>query len=103
MNYYSLDLFGLLEKTLPGEFGGGPGDYQLVEEEDHRGQTHLPLRVAPTVGPGDERRLLSRAHEELARGSRGNRMMEDVWRRAGALRGRRRRANRTPRGKGLPP
>ena len=102
MNYYSLDLFGLLEKTLPGEFGGGPGDYQLVEEEDHRGQTHLTLRVAPTVGPVDERRLLSRAHEELARGSRGNRMMEDVWRRAGTLRVRREMPYATPRGKVLP-
>ncbi|MDH3444865.1 MAG: hypothetical protein OEN50_13125, partial [Deltaproteobacteria bacterium] len=34
MNYSGADLFELLEGAIPSEFGGAPGDYQLVEEED---------------------------------------------------------------------
>ena len=47
MNYFYGDLFEILEKTFPSEFGGGPGDYQLVEEEDGNGQTRLTLVVHP--------------------------------------------------------
>src|SRR5204863_6174619 len=54
MNYYYGDLFELLERTIPGDFGGGPGDYQLVEEEDSAGQTRLTLVVHPAVGAVDE-------------------------------------------------
>jgi hypothetical protein len=32
MNYSGIDLFELLEDTIPSRFGGGTGDYQLVEE-----------------------------------------------------------------------
>jgi len=102
MNYYALDLYGLLEQTLPEEFGGGPGDYQFVEEEDERGQTRLTVRVAPALGPVDEARLLSHVREHLAGHSRGTRFMEDVWRRAGTLRVRREAPHATPRGKILP-
>ncbi len=34
MSYSFSDLYEVLEKILPLEFGGGPGDYQIVEEED---------------------------------------------------------------------
>ena len=36
MNYSGGDLVDLRETQIPLEFGGGPGDYQLVEEEDER-------------------------------------------------------------------
>jgi len=64
MNYFYGDLFELFEKIQPAEFGGGPGDYQLVEEEDGRGR----LRLA------------------LSSGSRGNRFMAGVWENAGTFR-----------------
>jgi hypothetical protein len=102
MNYYNVDLFALLEQTLPVEFGGGPGDYQLVEEEDAAGQTRLTLRVAPAVGPVDEARILARVHEELARGPRGNRLMGAAWRRVRTLRVSREVPFASPRGKVLP-
>lgn len=47
MNYSAGCLFDLLETQIPSEFRGGPGDYQLVEEEDERGQTRLTLLVHP--------------------------------------------------------
>jgi len=102
MNYFYGDLFELLEKTIPSEFGGGPGDYQLVEEEDEKGQTRLTLVVHPEVGQLDEDRLLSRLMEGLAQGSRVNRFMSKLWQDAGTFRIKREIPFASPRGKILP-
>ncbi len=96
------DLFELLETTLPDAFGGGPGDYQLLEEEGAGGQTYLTLLVDPAVGPIDETRLLERLGAELAKGSRGNRFMVGVWKQAETLRLRREPPIASSRGKVLP-
>jgi len=102
MNYFYGDLYELFEKTFPSEFGGGPGDYQLVEEEDSNGQTRLTLLVHPEVGKLDEDRLLSRLMEGLAQGSRGNRFMSKLWQDAGTFRIKREIPFASPRGKILP-
>jgi hypothetical protein len=44
-----------LDETLPERFGGGPGDYQLVEDEAADGQRRLRLLIDPGVGPVDPR------------------------------------------------
>jgi hypothetical protein len=44
-----------LDETLPGRFGGGPGDYQLIEDEGPGGDRRLRLLVHPGVGPVDPR------------------------------------------------
>ncbi len=98
-NYFYGDLFPFFEEILPAEFGGGPGDYQLVEEEDGAGQTRLTLVVHPQVGTLDEARLLSRLREVLAAGSRGNRIMTGIWDGAGTLRIRRQIPHASARGK----
>ena len=41
------DLYHLVEETLPDRFGGGPHAYQLVEEEEPGGLTHLRLLISP--------------------------------------------------------
>ncbi len=102
MNYFYGDLFEIFEKTLPAEFGGGPGDYQLVEEEDEHGQTRLTLRVHPDVPNLNEDALLRRLHEELAKGSRANEFGAKVWQNAGTFRIRREVPHSSPRGKILP-
>jgi hypothetical protein len=102
MNYFSTDLFELLENAIPAEFGGGPGDYQLVEEEDGNGQTRLTLLVDPDVGAVDEANLLSRLQQGLAKGSRNNRFMTAVWQDAGTFKIRRERPHASARGKILP-
>ena len=79
MNYFYGDLFELFENILPAEFGGGPGDYQLVEEEDDRGQTRLSLFVHPVVGSLDEAKLLARLRSALAEGQGWNRVTARLW------------------------
>ena len=102
MNYFYGDLFGLFENTLPAEFGGGPGDYQLVEEEDSKSQTRLTLVVHPDVGELNEERVLVRLRAALSNGSRGNRFMTRVWENAGTLRIKRQVPHSSSRGKILP-
>jgi hypothetical protein len=102
LNYAFSDLSELVETTLPAEFGGGIGDYQLCEEEDPGGQTRLSLLVHPRIGSLDEERLLARLQQGLANGSRGNRFMAGVWTAARTLRIRREAPVVSPRGKILP-
>jgi hypothetical protein len=102
MNYSGSDLFELLEDTIPAEFGGGPGDYQLVEEEDDRGQTRLTLVVHPEVRDVNETKLLSRLQQGLAQGSRNHRFIARIWQDADAFRIRRAIPHASARGKILP-
>lgn len=102
MNYFYGNLFQLLESTLPSEFGGDPGDYQLVEEEDSAGQTRITLRIDPQVGEVEEQRVLSRLRQELAQGSPANAFQARIWEDAGTLRVKREKPYATPRGKILP-
>lgn len=102
MNYFYVDLFDLLERVFPFEFGGGPGDYQLVEEEDDGGQTRLTLVVHPEVGAVSEEDLLARLGEALSAGPWGNRFMSRIWQNAGTFRVRRAVPYTSPRGKILP-
>ena len=102
MNYFTTDLFELIEQTIPSEFGGGLGDYQLVEEEDDSGQTRLTLLVHPAVTGLNEANLLARLQQGLAQGSRNNRFMSKLWLDAGTFRVRREVPYASARGKILP-
>ncbi len=102
MNYFYGDLYEFFERTLPAEFGGAAGDYQLVEEEDETGQTRLTLMVHPMIGTFDESKLLLRLQRRLADGSPANRFQAEIWRRAGTCRIRREAPRASPRGKILP-
>jgi hypothetical protein len=102
MNYFYVDLYDLLEKVLPSEFGGGPGDYQFVEEEDENGQTRLTLVVHPAVGEVAGEKLLARLQQGLSAGPWSNQFMSRIWQDAGTLRIRREIPYASPRGKILP-
>lgn len=102
VNYSGTDLFELLENSIPAEFGGAPGDYQLVEEEDGNGQSRLTLMVHPSVGDLDEENLISRLQRGLAQGSRNHRFMTMIWRDAGTFRIKREAPLASARGKILP-
>ena len=99
MNYFYGDLYDLLEKTFPAEFGGGPSDYQLVEEEDGAGQTRLTLVVHPRVENLNEKKLLARLMQALAQESRANEFQLAVWKDSGTLRIRRELPLASARGK----
>jgi hypothetical protein len=102
VNYFGTDPCALLENTIPSEFGGGAGDYQIVQEEDDVGQTRLTLLVNPDVGEVDEEKLLCGLYQALAGGSRNNRFMTRIWQNAGTLRLRRQAPHASARGKVLP-
>ena len=80
------DLTEILESRLPIEFGGGPCDYQLVEEEGPGGQTRLTLRIHPRLSELDETRIIARFMDELGRTDRSVRFMTEVWRKSGTVR-----------------
>ncbi|OGQ82757.1 MAG: hypothetical protein A3F90_06830 [Deltaproteobacteria bacterium RIFCSPLOWO2_12_FULL_60_19] len=102
MNYFYGDLYEFFERTLPLEFGGGPGDYQLVEEEDENGQTRITLRVHPQIGEIDQQKLLARLRDGMGRGSWGNEFQARIWEVAGTLRVKREAPDAGSRGKILP-
>ena len=82
MNFPIDDLTEIIESRLPAAFGGGPYDYQLVEEEGAEAQTLITLRIHPQVGVVDETKVLERLIDELGRADRKQRFMTDVWRQA---------------------
>jgi len=45
------DLGRLVDEILPGRFGGGPGDWQLVETEADDGSPRLSVVASPSLGP----------------------------------------------------
>jgi hypothetical protein len=102
MNYSASELFELLEEVIPSEFGGGPGDYQLVEEEDDQAQTRLTLVVHPNVGELNEEKLLSRLQNGLAQGSRNHQFVSKIWQDADSFRIKREVPYASARGKILP-
>ena len=102
MNYSGSDLFELMENIFPSEFGGAPGDYQLVEEEDHRGQTRLTLVVHPDLGELDNEKILAWLQRGLAQGSRNHQFISKTWQDAGAFRVSRAVPHASKRGKVLP-
>lgn len=50
------DVLNILERKLPGRFGGAPTDYQLVEREGSY-QTEIELRVHPRLGLTSENEI----------------------------------------------
>ena len=98
--YWSI--YELMETTLPTEFGGGHGDYQLVEEEDEEGLTRLSLLVDPSVGEVDEAKLRRRLEEAFVRNPSGNWSVAEAWKGTRTFRIRRAPPQASPRGKILP-
>jgi len=89
MTFFAGDLVRVLEEVLPSRFGGGPLDYQAIEEEGKDGLSHLNLIVSPKVGKIEEKMLVRTVLEELTKNGGSGRMMARVWKEAGTVRVRR--------------
>jgi hypothetical protein len=102
MHFVGSELMDLVERVLPGRFGGAPTDYQLVEEETG-GLPRVSLLISPRVGPLDERLVVETVLDRLASGphAAAARMMVDQWRQGGTLRVARREPHATAAGKVL--
>jgi hypothetical protein len=86
MTFLDTDVIRVLEDVLPGRFGGGPTDYQLVEEESPDGRPGLRLLVHPRVGPFASETVVE-AFLSAIEGKRGApQVMGLAWRDAGLLR-----------------
>jgi hypothetical protein len=85
MTFFDFNVVRVLEEVLPARFGGGPVDYQLVEDELPGGRPGLRLLVHPRVGPVEDEALKTVFLEAIGAGP-GERVMSLFWREAGVLR-----------------
>ncbi|MFH1278449.1 MAG: hypothetical protein ABIK65_08730 [Candidatus Eisenbacteria bacterium] len=85
VTFEDTDVIRILEETLPRRFGGGPTDYQLVEEETDDGQPRLRLLVHPSIGPVDATAVADAFLDAIGAGSGTGRDMARQWRKAGYL------------------
>ncbi|MFC1992423.1 hypothetical protein ACFLV3_01250 [Chloroflexota bacterium] len=102
MTFWGIDLIRIIEEVLPAKFGGTSIDYQMFEEEDEKGHTHMSIIVRPEVGEIDETGLIKTILTEISKGDDTYRMMADVWSQAKILRVKRMRPLDTVGGKLLP-
>jgi hypothetical protein len=77
------DVINVLEATLPSHFGGGPTDYQLLEEEAVDGSPCLRLLVHPALGPLDPAAVADTFLRAIGEGSGVEHLIELQWRQAG--------------------
>ncbi len=96
------EMVRILEEVLPSRFGGGPQDYQLLEEEDERGFTRLNLLVHPRVEIPEEGAVIAVVLEALGRGSVAADLARALWAQSGTLRVKRQAPIWTARGKLMP-
>jgi hypothetical protein len=101
MTFLDADALRVLEEVLPGRFGGGSGDYQLLEDEAEDGRPRLRLLVSPAVGPVDRDAVAEAFLTAMGPGSELERVMGLAWREAVYLRVEQRPLERTPAGKVL--
>jgi hypothetical protein len=83
MTFLDTDVIRVLEEVLPARFGGGPTDYQLVEEERPDGLPSVRILVHPAVGALDVAAVATAFLGALADDSPTERVMVEEWRRAG--------------------
>jgi hypothetical protein len=83
MTFSDTDLVRMLEEVLPAKFGGGPTDYQLVEEDVNQKLPDVRLLVHPRLGPIDAGDIRRTFLEAIGRGSGVEKVMMSVWKDAG--------------------
>jgi hypothetical protein len=101
MTFLDADIVRILEEELPSRCGGGPDDYQIIEEEGTDGAAVVVLAVHPRVGPVEERTVRDVFLGALGRGSGAERLMALNWREAGLPRVERREPVASAKGKVL--
>ena len=85
MTFMDTDIVRILDEDLPARFGGGPTDYQLIEEEDERGRSVLKLVIHPRLGPIEPAAASGFFLECVSRGSGVERVMGLNWKHMGLI------------------
>lgn len=83
MTFFDADVIRALEVVLPARFGGGPTDYQLVDEDTDSGAPSVRLLVQPRLGPLDSEQVRRVFLDAIGGGSGADRVMGLVWNDAG--------------------
>jgi len=96
------DLLTLIDEVLPARYGGGPDDYQLVEEEGVDGASRVTLVASPRLGELRDEEMLDTVFEHLSAKGRAPRLMVEVWRGGDTVRVARREPHATVGGKVMP-
>ncbi len=96
------DFYKVVEEVLPHRFGGGAGDYQLVETENEGGFQHYTILVNPELPGIDETTLRSAFLTETAKLRNAYGMMVLLWEKENAVSVRRGQPIASPRGKVFP-
>lgn len=86
VTFMDSDVARILEEILPRRFGGGPSDYQLVEDSAQDGRPRLRLLVHPSVAAAEPAAVSDVFLEALGSGSGTRRVMALQLRQAGFLR-----------------
>jgi hypothetical protein len=84
MTFLGTELMQLVEEVLPGRFGGGPTDYQFLEEEQPDGLTRVTLIVSPRVGLVPDMEVIAAVLQFLG-SYPGGALMAGIWRDSGTL------------------
>ena len=106
VTFVDTDFVHIIEKELPGKFGGRSTDYQLVEEEGANGMNHLLLLVSPRVGKINEGEVVNSFMDMLGHGQASPESWAQsgvqMWRQSGMVRVARSDPYSTASGKLLP-
>ncbi|MFC2067869.1 hypothetical protein ACFLTP_02500 [Chloroflexota bacterium] len=79
MTIIGTDIVHILEEVLPRTYGGAATDYQILEEEDNTGETHLSLIISPKVEAVDESDVIATVLNELHNGVYGGKLAAGLW------------------------
>ena len=85
MTFLDADIIRILEEILPRKFGGGPSEYQLVEESMTDGPPRLRLLIHPSVPAVDPVAVSETFWDALGTGSATRRLMALQLKRGGFL------------------
>jgi hypothetical protein len=102
MTFLGDDVLTLIDEVLPRRYGGGPEDYQLVEEEGSDGMSHVTLVVSPRLGELPDEEMIETVFGHLSAEGGVRRMMAEVWRGGHTVRVARRQPYVTAGGKVMP-
>jgi len=99
MNFIDSDVMRVLDELLPARFGGGPSDFQVVEEESEIGEPLLTLVGRPSLGAVDERAAIDTFIQGISQTGGANPIMAMAWQAGHRLRVERREPMATTSGK----
>jgi hypothetical protein len=102
MTFIGTDFVRIIEEVLPAKFGGASTDYQMLEEEDEASHTRMSVVASPKLGSLDEAEVIRTVLGELGKGRDNQRMMAEIWSKAGTLRVKRMLPFTTSAGKLMP-